>query len=342
MSGPSAPPSGGPSPVLIFQTLNAFQRTEAVKAAIELDLFTAVGEGHATAADLARRAGAAERGVRILCDYLTALGFFAKQDGRYQLTGDAATFLDRRSPAYIGGAMRFLLAPHITDAFRDVTAAVRKGGTALGGQGTMDPDHPVWVDFARSMAPMMVPTAERVAERVDAGAARPIKVLDVAAGHGVFGLAFARRNPAAHVVALDWAAVVEVARENARAAGVESRFSTIAGSAFEADLGGPYDVVLLPNFLHHFDPPTCETLLKRIRPTLTGDGRVVVVEFIPDEDRVSPPDAATFALTMLATTPAGDAYTFSEYEQMFRNAGYGRSELVPLDGTPQRAVIARM
>jgi ubiquinone/menaquinone biosynthesis C-methylase UbiE len=329
-----------PSPLPFFETVNAYQRTAALKAAIELNVFTAVAEGSGTAADVARRCGAAERGVRILCDYLAILGFLTKQAGRYALTPDSATFLDSRSPAYVGGAIEFLLSPQLTGAFDDVAAAVRKGGTALPKDGTMAPEHPVWVRFARAMVPLTAGAAAEVAERVNGDSARPIRVLDISASHGLFGLAFARRNPTARVVALDWPNVLEVARENARQAGVLDRFETLPGSAFDTNYGSAYDVVLLPNFLHHFDVPTCESLLRKVRAALKPGGRAVTVEFIPNDDRVSPPAVAAFALTMLTTTNAGDAYTFAELDSMLRNAGFARSELHALKAGVQQVVIS--
>ena len=101
----------GPSPALFFDTLSAFQRTEALRAAIDLDLFSQVAAGRQTAAELADACQAAPRGVRILADYLTIIGFLHKLGDRYELTADAKVFLDRKSPAYLGGAVRFMLAP---------------------------------------------------------------------------------------------------------------------------------------------------------------------------------------------------------------------------------------
>jgi ubiquinone/menaquinone biosynthesis C-methylase UbiE len=335
----SSAASGVPSPVLFLQTVNAFQRTAAIRAAVELDLFTGIAEGRHTDAELAGRCGAAARGVRVLCDVLAVMGFLEKRDGQYHLTADSAAFLDRRSPAYLGDVTAFLLSPQITAAFADLRTAVRKGGTALAGNGTVEDNNPVWVDFARAMAGMMSMPAEVLARLVNGDSTRPLRVLDLAAGHGMFGIALAQLNPDARVVALDWPAVLEVARENARAAGVEGRFETIGGDAFDADFGSGYDVVLLANFLHHFDAPACEALLRKVRGALADGGRAVVLEFVPDPDRVAPPEAAMFALTMLATTPAGDAYTFPEYERMFRNAGFARSELHPLPPTMERVVV---
>jgi ubiquinone/menaquinone biosynthesis C-methylase UbiE len=333
----TTPQTHQPSPELIFDTLNAYQRTAALRGAIELGLFTAIGEGAATAADLAGKLKVPERGARILCDYLVVIGLLTKQGSRYGLTPDSAIFLDRHSPAYIGTAANFLNAPEFTNYFRDIAAVVRKGGAVLNPEGTMAAEDPVWVEFARAMGPMMTIAAEFIADLVGSVSG---KVLDIAAGHGLFGIAIAKRNPNARIVALDWPAVVEVATENAQKAGVADRHSTIPGSAFDADYGAGYDVVLLTNFLHHFDPPTCEKLLRKVHSALKPGGKAVTLEFVPNEDRVSPPAAAAFSLMMLGTTASGDAYTFSEFDRMFRNAGFSSSQAHALPG-PEKVIVSQ-
>ena len=132
-----------PSPELFFQTINAYQRTATLKAAIELNLFTVISEGAQTAQEIAARCGASERGTRILCDYLVITGFLTKENGRYNLTQDSAIFLNRHSPAYMGGTIEFLLSPMLTDNFKDIAAIVRKGGTLSDEGGTVSHDNPV-------------------------------------------------------------------------------------------------------------------------------------------------------------------------------------------------------
>jgi hypothetical protein len=132
-----------------------------------------------------------------------------------------------------------------------------------------------------------------------------------------------------------------VAKENAGKAGVSDRYSTIEGSAFDVDYGSGYDVVLLTNFLHHFDPPTCETLLRKVHAALADGGRAVTLEFVPNEDRISPPIPAAFSMQMLGGTPSGDAYTFPELEQMFSNAGYGETKRHELVGSPMTVLVSR-
>ena len=329
-----------PSPQLFFQTINAHQRTEALKAAIELEVFTAIGEGNTTAAALAKRCQTSEKGMRILCDFLTIMDMLTKNGDQYALTIDSATFLDKRSPAYVGGATEFMCSPMLTEGAKHMAEAVRKGGTVMENDGTIGPENPVWVKFARAMAPLMALAAQLIAKLVDPNADRKLRILDIAAGHGLFGISFATHNQQAEITAVDWKAVLEVAKENAQTAGVSERYKTIEGSAFDVDFGTGYDVILLTNFLHHFDPPTCETLLRKVRAALANGGRAVTLEFVPNEDRVSPPDAAAFSVMMLTSTPSGDAYTFSELERMFANAGFSRSTIHPLPPTIQQVVIS--
>lgn len=330
----------GPSPALFFDTISAYQRTEALRAAIELDLFSLVATGRHTAPELAEACQAAPRGIRILADYLTILGFLHKHGDRYALTADAQAFLDRASPAYMGGAARFMLAPDMRESFHQLTAAVRRGGTAISDEGTVSHDNPIWVEFARTMAPLMQVPARLLADLVGGDTGRPLRVLDVAAGHGLFGITIAERYPQAQVTALDWPNVLAVAQENARRAGVTERHALRPGSAFDVAWGGPYDVVLLTNFLHHFDIPTCAGLAAKAHAALAPGGRALTLDFIPEPDRISPPSTATFALVMLATTASGDAYTFAEYQDMFAQAGFLRSEFHALPPTTQQAVVS--
>ncbi|MFO0826264.1 MAG: class I SAM-dependent methyltransferase [Gemmataceae bacterium] len=333
-------PPQGPSPALFFDTINAYQRTEALRTAIELDLFTHIAAGKTTAAQLGEACQASPRGVRILADFLTIAGFLCKQNEQYELTQDSAVFLTKNSPAYLGGVLEFLLTPQLKEYFGNLTGAVRRGGTTISDEGTVSTDNPIWVAFARAMGPMMQMPANLLVGLVGGDTSQPLRILDVAAGHGLFGIAFAKHYPKSHVTALDWANVLAVAKENAQREGVADRHALRPGSAFEVDWGGPYDIVLLTNFLHHFDVPTCEQIAAKAFAALAPGGRAITLEFVPEADRVSPPGTATFALTMLATTAHGDAYTFAEYERIFAKAGFARSEFHALPPTTQQAVVS--
>ena len=327
-----------PSAEIVFDTLFAYQRSAALKAALDLDLFTAIDEGATTTKALAGRCAASERGVRILCDYLTTIGLLTKSNASYAVTPDSAAFLSQRSPAYLGTTARFLLLPELKQNMDVLTEAVRLGGVPPAADNTVDGENPIWVEFARSMGPMMVPAAHGIAELV-AGSG-PVKILDIAAGHGFFGITIAQRNPQAEIVAADWPSVLAVASEHARAANVQDRYRTLPGDAFTVSFPGGFDAALVTNFLHHFDAATCTDFLKKVHAALKPGGRVAVLEFVPNQDRVSPPVPARFSLTMLSNTTSGDAYTFAELKQQLEGAGFRNVSAHALP-TPQTILLAQ-
>lgn len=329
------------TPALVFEMLNAHQRTDALKAAIELDVFRAVGQGPGDVASIARHCGASERGIRILCDFLCICGVLRKENSRYLHTPASSTFLDPSSPACVASIAQFMANSAMQEPYQHLAEIVRAGRTVLPGSGTVEPENPMWVQFAEKMAPMMAPMAAPLGQVVLEGRTGPMRVLDIAAGHGLFGIEIAKQNPQAHVTGLDWAPVLRVALENARKGGVADRYDMLPGSAFDVDFGGPYDAVLLTNFLHHFDKPTCIALLKKAHAATRSGGRVITLEFVPNEDRISPPMPAAFSLIMLVSTASGDAYTLSELSAMYADAGFSSIKGIPIPMSPHTVVIGQ-
>jgi 2-polyprenyl-3-methyl-5-hydroxy-6-metoxy-1,4-benzoquinol methylase len=338
---PANKPAGPLTPGPIFGMLLAYQQTAALKAAIDLDVFGAFGDGPQAAAAIARHCSASERGIRILCDFLCIHGLLLKEDGRYRHSPTSDAFLNPRSPACLASIAQFLGNQAMREPYDQLKEIVRVGRTVMPGEGSVEPENPIWVQFAESMSPMMAPMAAPLGNVVLDGHAGPMRVLDIAAGHGLFGVEIAKQNPQAHVTGLDWAPVLRVALDNARKAGVHERYDMLPGSAFEVNFGGPYDVVLLTNFLHHFDVPTCVGLLKKVRGALRPGGRVAALEFVPNEDRISPPMPAAFSMTMLVTTAAGDAYTLSELTAMYYAAGLEGVTVHRIPESPHTIVMAR-
>lgn len=331
------------NPEIVFEIFTGYQRTAALKAAIELGVFTEISKGNHTAEAIAKATGASvankARGMRILCDYLVIIGLLSKEKDQYALSPEAAVFLDRNSPGYMGDAQRFLLDPRLIAPYLDLAQVVRSGKTTMPDQGTVSYDNPIWVEFAKAMEPMMFMPAQEIAGMV-AGEGE-MQVLDIAAGHGLFGIMIAKQNPKAQVTALDWPHVLAVATKNAEKLGVADRHTALGGDAFTTEFGGPYDLVLVTNFFHHFDAAACEELMRKVHAALRPGGRCVTLDFVPNEDRVSPPSAASFAMMMLGTTAVGDAYTFAEYTKMFENAGFASSERHVLSKSPGTLIVSR-
>ncbi|HET9791897.1 MAG TPA: methyltransferase dimerization domain-containing protein, partial [Candidatus Angelobacter sp.] len=131
-----------PTPIEIFRIIQSYQHSFILKSAVELGVFTAIAKGSATAKEIAGVCGASPRGIRILCDALTVNQLLAKSGDRYSLTPDAAFFLDSRSPAYMGNALKFLLRPAMLENMERLTEAVKLGG-APPDRNSLAPDDPI-------------------------------------------------------------------------------------------------------------------------------------------------------------------------------------------------------
>ncbi len=317
----------------VYDISLAYQKTAAMSAAIKLDIFTIIGGQRLSVQQIAEACNCPLRGVRILCDFLCVIGLLAKETDSYYLSEDVRRFLDRSSPACLADIIDFFAAPEtITQVMSDPTSYVKAGGAS--GLTNVSSDNPVWVKFALAMVPFSAVEAKRAAAYMAKRAIRPRHVLDVAAGHGLFGIEASKLGGDAFVTAIDWANVLEVAQRNADAAGLGDRYKTISGNAFDVDWGAGYDLILLPNILHHFNEDGCIRLLNKAKQSLGEGGCVFIIEMIPNADRISPPEQAAFAFLMLATTPEGDAYTAREYEEMARKAGLSLANSMRLLPTP--------
>jgi len=341
MAGSHNSGTQGP-PLKIFEVLHSFQKTEALRAAIELDVFTAIGDQGSSSDEIATHCEVSRRGMRVLCDFLCLTGLLRKQQGRYWRSQEAALYLDRRSCRFLAdAAVQTYAGSALMDGYRRLAEAVRIGGTALPHAGTMAPDHPYWRQFAQALAPVGEANAQSLASLLELPLSAPLRVLDVACGHGHYGIAIAKRCPLAEVFAQDWPAVLEVAVANARDADIFGRYRTIPGDAFNVDFGGRHDLALITNFLPDLGPTECVQLLAKIRSSLKEEGRAVVLQSIPeDDDRLTPPNAPSLALSLLVQTPQGDIYTHGELSEIFERAGFARTELHSLGPMPQRVLVA--
>jgi len=322
----------------VFEIATAYRKTAALIAAVNLDIFTIIGSSTLTVDQLVARTSAAPRGLRILCNYLTSMGLLTKDESCYSLTQISRTFLDAASPFAMGQTIEFLAAPEMMFLFLDDPASyVRRGGSS--GMAHIAPDNPVWVRFAKAMMPFAAATARRVSAHVLDAYDPPFNVLDIAAGHGLYGIEIAKTFPEALITAVDWAEVIAVAEENAAAAGVAERFTARPGNALNIEWGSDYDLILLPNFLHHFDFETCVSIVKKVRTSLAVGGHALSVDFVPNEGGIEPPIPVMFAFQMLATTPAGEAYTKKELNLMAQLAGFRGAATLALSPTPETLII---
>lgn len=190
------------SPAPFVDAVLGYQQTAAMRAAIKLDLFSLICAGTDNAEAIAIACGTATRGIRILADYLTIRGFLVKAGDHYQPTPMTRAFLDRTSPTYMGSIVDFMAAPEFMALFQDDPLSyVRNGGSP--GLANVAPENPLWITFAQAMVPFVHAQAALVAAHVADWQRKPRRVLDIAAGHGMFGIILANAVPEAAVTAVD-------------------------------------------------------------------------------------------------------------------------------------------
>lgn len=326
----------------VFEMLLAYKTTAVLSAAIELGVFDAVAAGATTPAAVAERQRLNPRGVRLLLNAVAALGLLESDGLSYHLPDDVAALLVRGRPGYVGDMAKVMASKWEWNALVELPAAVRRGGT-VETDNAETPGYAYWEDFAAYASAVAGPTAEVLADALAPWAAQRerLNVLDLACGHGLYGYTLARRQPQALVWSLDWPNVLPFAREHAERMGVGDRVSAIAGDMFDVPLGGPYDVVMITNVLHHFSEGRAAELLRRAAGVMAEDGKIALVGFtvgdgLPAEDAA----AHLFSILMLIWTSEGEVHSTDAYKRMLASAGFVNARLRTVPALPLRVIIA--
>ena len=306
--------------------IRGFQESRATLTALELDLFTAVGEGSG-AAEIAARVHTDPRATEMLLNALGSLGLLVKHEGVYRNSPEVARYLTAASPDNARPAL--LHTAHLWQRWSTLTESVR-AGTAVGhhevsGRG------PDWTEaFIAAMHSNASERAPLVVRATGVGNVR--RMLDVGGGSGAYSIAFARANPALRADILDLAAVEPIARRHIEDAGVADRVHVRAGDLRSGRLGEAYDLVFVSAICHMLSPAENLDLLGRCREALAPGGRVVVQDFILEPDKTSPRLAALFALNMLVGTRGGASYSEPEYAAWLVEAGFHQIRRARLPG----------
>jgi ubiquinone/menaquinone biosynthesis C-methylase UbiE len=285
-------------------------------AAIEHRIFDLLADGAKTAAEVSRENGASLRGVRAIMNALVGFELLKKDDeGRYSLTPESAAFLVRKNPGYLGGILRH--GDQLIPRWLHLSEIVKTGkpATAVNQEGD---GSAFFVDFVEDLFPVGYPSAKALA----AAFPQARKVLDVAAGSGVWSIPLAQNSKEVRVTALDWPGVLPATRRVTERMGVAGQYEFLAGDLNSADLGNGYDLATLGQILHSEGETHSRALLGRVFQALAPGGTIAIAEFIANEDRTGPPLAMLFAVNMLVNTEDGDTFTVTEISQWLREAGF--------------------
>jgi 2-polyprenyl-3-methyl-5-hydroxy-6-metoxy-1,4-benzoquinol methylase len=299
----------------IREVAYGFQRSRVLLTAYELDLFTAVGEGKKSSSKVAEAIRADVHGTDRLMNALCAMGLMTKTESRFSNSPEALRFLVRSSPEFMAGLMH---TAHLWDRWSTLTDAVRQG-TAVATRDVNGPGEKWITAFIAAMHDRASKQAPTVAAQIDlSGVSR---VLDVGGGSGAYAMAFVRAGHRIKATVFDLPNVVPLTRTYIEREGLLNKVNITAGDYLTDDLGSGYDLVFLSAIIHSNSVEQNRSLMQKCVRALSSEGRVIVQDFIMDEDRTSPPRGAFFALNMLVGTAAGDTYTEAEVRSWMEGAG---------------------
>ncbi|MFQ6131243.1 MAG: methyltransferase [Armatimonadota bacterium] len=303
-----------------------FARTRLLLTGLELKVFTHIANGKTRAHEVAQAAGASNRGMRILLDGLLAVGLLTKTEGEYGLTEEAEQQLVEGAPGYREGHVEHL--EHLWQGWSRLTEAVKLGHRPTDplpepGEAPVEEEEASW-SVAESIFPVSYRGGQILADRLQIGRSLTgLNVIDVGAGTCAYSIPIAQRDAGSKVTAVDFPQVLPVAQAYTGRHRVTDQYDYLAGDIRTLDLGkDKYDLAICANICHSEGAANTRRLFAKLFAALARDGRIVIVDMMPNDERTGPPYPLLFAVNMLVMTQEGDAFTLDEYATWLQEVGF--------------------
>lgn len=293
----------------------SFRQSRILLTAFELGIFSFLDEQKLSAEELAKQINTDSRATDRLMNALCGMGFLAKDNGTFSTTGLSSKFLVEGKPDFMGGLYH---TNSLWDTWNYLTESVKEGTSHIGDQNKKEKDE--WVEaFISAMHYRGVKQARQLAKMLDLSDTQ--KMLDIGGGSAAFSMEFVKNNPSMKAVVLDLPHVIPLTKKYVSENGLTNNFDFIEGNYLTADPGNGYDLIFLSAIVHINSYNQNKELVKKCVDALNDNGRVIISDFIMDEDRTKPVYGAFFSLNMLVGTACGDTYTEKEMREWFRSAG---------------------
>ena len=310
-----------------------------IEAAIRHKVFDLLSDGPRTVEEVSKKSGASVRGLRAIMNALVGLELISKHgEDRYANSPESQSFLVSTSPGFQGGLFKHV-STQLVPKWLDLSEIVRTGKpeTAVNQEtegGTF------FEHFVEDIFPMSYPAARALAGELKIGdASGTVRVLDIAAGSGVWGIALAQASNHVRVTAVDWPEVIPVTRRMAGRFGVGGRFEFVSGDLMSADFGSDHAIATLGHILHSEGEDRSRRLLKKVYEALATGGTIAIQEFLVNDDRTGPPNGLIFAVNMLVNTEHGDTYSVREIGSWLEHAGFAGVRTIEAPG-PSPIILA--
>jgi ubiquinone/menaquinone biosynthesis C-methylase UbiE len=326
------------TPERIMQFAWSYVPTLVLEAAIHHRVFDVLDGGPKTLKETAEATGASERGLRAVMNTLVGLNFLAKTNGHYELTPESETFLVSTKPSFQGGLLKHASGQLIPNWLRlNEVVSTGKPVTAVNQEGE---GSEFFQTFVADIFPMSYPSAKVLAKHLSLeSSASEVRVLDLAAGSGVWGIALAQSSEKVKVTAVDWSHVLPATEKMVARFGLTDRFEYVSGDLESAEFGSGHNVATLGHILHSEGEARSRSLLRKTFEALAPGGTIAIAEFLVNADRTGPVGSLFFATNMLVNTDVGDTYSFEEISGWLTEAGFTNARLLEVPG-PSPLVLA--
>lgn len=331
-------PANAVTPERIMQLAWGYAPPLVLEAAIKHRVFDLLDGGDKTVQEIHGETGASIRGLSAIMGVLTGLNFLSKDaQGRYSLTPESAAFLVSSKPGFMGGLIRHC-SEQLIPNWLQLNQVVTTGKPAIAvNQAKHGAEF--FQDFVNDIFPMSYPAAQVLARHFASNTVPPARILDLAAGSGVWGIALAQSLAGARVTAVDWPEVIPVTRKTVARFGLAERFTFVEGDLANAEFGNGYDAATLGHILHSEGVERSRTLLKKTFRALASGGTIAIAEFLVNAERTGPPMGLIFAVNMLVNTESGDTYSFEEISTWLVEAGFKNPRTLDSPG-PSPLILA--
>lgn len=328
------------TPERIMQMAWGYVPPLVLEAAIRHRVFDVLEAGPMDIWQIETATGASPRGLTAILNVLVGLEFLTKDEqGRYALTPESATFLVSTKPAFHGGYIKHC-SEHLIPRWLHLNEVVASGRpvTPVNQEAT---GGAFFHEFVMDLFPLGYAAARALAEHLHFGAeGGPVRVLDLAAGSGVWSIAQAQVSPRVEVTAVDWPEVIPVTMKSVGRFGLSERFRFVEGDLHDVDFGSGYALALLGHILHSEGEALSRKLLAKTYAALASGGTIAIQEFLVNKERTGPLNGLFFAVNMLVNTDKGDTWSVEEIGAWLEEAGFVDVRTLQAPG-PSPMILAR-
>ena len=327
------------TPERIMQMAWGYAPPLILEAAIRNKVFDTLDAGPKTIDEVAAATKASPRGLRAIMNALVGFEFLKTNgEGKYELTPESSTFLVTTKPTFFGGMIAHTsgqLIPnwlHLTEVVANgkPTAAVNSEGDGSA----------FFQELVPNIFVMSYGAAQALAAHLNYGeSGPPVRVLDLGAGSGVWGIAVAQSSPRVTVTAVDWPGVLPIALKTAARFGLQNRYTCVPGDLLSADFGRDQDLITIGHILHSEGVERSKKLLRKCFDALAPGGTIAIQEFLVNPERTGPSMSLIFAVNMLVNTDEGDTWSFDEIAGWLKEAGFVNPRTIDAPG-PSPLILA--